>query len=70
MFGLFQPLLLAISDSTLPFLSEVLRLSHSPSQGFPFLVLSLNVSNIVLQAVKDGVLDKYYKNIIAGYFIE
>lgn len=48
-----------MSDSTLPFLSEVLRLSHSPSQGFPFLVLSLNVSNIVLQATKDGVLDRY-----------
>lgn len=37
----------------------MLNLSHNPSQGFPFMVLSLNVSNIVLKALKDGHIDKY-----------
>lgn len=40
-------------------MSNIVNLSHNPSQGFPFMVLSLNVSNIILKALKDGILDKY-----------
>lgn len=58
--GLLQPLAISLSNETLPLLLNVLDLSHSPSQGFPFMVLSLNVSNIVLKALKDGHIDKYY----------
>ncbi len=57
--GLLQPLAASLSVKTLPFLTEVVNLSHSPSQGFPFMVLSLNVSNIVLKALRDGLLDRY-----------
>lgn len=57
--GLLQPLAVCLCVETLPFMSNVVSLSHSPSQGFPFMVLSLNVSNIVLKALKDGVLDRY-----------
>jgi hypothetical protein len=57
--GLLQPFAASLSVETLPFMSNIVNLSHNPSQGFPFMVLSLNVSNIVLKALKDGILDKY-----------
>ncbi|XP_046458995.1 ELMO domain-containing protein 3-like [Daphnia pulex] len=56
--GLLQPLAVSLSVETLPFMSNIVNLSHNPSQGFPFMVLSLNVSNIILKALKDGILDK------------
>lgn len=59
--GLLQPLAVCLCVETLPFMSNVVSLSHSPSQGFPFMVLSLNVTNIVLKALKDGVLDRMIK---------
>lgn len=58
MFGLLQPFASSLSEDTLPFIVNVVNLSHSPSQGFPFMVLSLNVSNMVLKALKDGLLDR------------
>lgn len=57
--GLLQPLAASLSVETLPLMSNIVNLSHNPSQGFPFMVLSLNVSNIVLKALREGILDKY-----------
>lgn len=57
MLGLLQPLALAICNAA--FMLDAVNLSHSPSQGFPFMVLSLNVTQIVLVSLRDGHLDKY-----------
>lgn len=56
--GLVQPLALSLSTTALPFLLEVIEFSRCPTQGFPFMVLSINVTHIVLNFLRDGCLDK------------
>ena len=56
--GLIQPLALALSPTAQPFLLEVIEFSRCPTQGFPFMVLSLNVTCIVLNLLREGYLDK------------
>jgi len=56
--GLVQPLALSLSTTGLPFLSEVVEFSRCPTRGFPFMVLSINVTHIVLNLLRDGCLDK------------
>ena len=58
MLGLLQPLIASLSTDSLPFIINVVNLSHSPCHGFPFMVLSLNVTNIILKALKEGLLDR------------
>jgi len=60
--GLIQPLALSLSPTALPFLSEVIEFSRCPTQGFPFMVLSLNVTCIVLNLLREGYLDKLIRD--------
>lgn len=62
MLGLLQPMSLSLSKSSASFMLEVISLSHSPSQGFPFMVLSLNVTQIVLVSLRDGYIDRLMKD--------
>jgi len=60
--GLIQPLALSLSETALPFLVEVIEFSQCPTQGFPFMVLSLNVTCIVLNLLRDGYLDRLIRD--------
>lgn len=60
--GLIQPLALALSPTAQPFLLEVIEFSRCPTQGFPFMVLSLNVTCIVLNLLREGYLDKLIRD--------
>ena len=53
-----QPFCLSLQDRPLSFLLKVIRLSQCPKQGFPFMVLSLNVTHIVLNSLRRGYLDR------------
>ncbi|XP_023331477.1 ELMO domain-containing protein 3 [Eurytemora carolleeae] len=57
--GIVQGLYLVSTPEILPFAREVYRLSLKPSQEFPLMVLSLNVTRICLHILRDGLIDKY-----------
>lgn len=60
--GLLQPTAFTLSEATLAFLCEVLKLSKSPDQGFPFMVLSLNITSIVLNSLRNKHLDRLIRS--------
>jgi len=56
--GVVQVLYLVTTPEVLPFAKDVYSLSRSQTQEFPLMVLSLNVTRIVLHLLRDGLLDK------------
>ena len=56
--GLVQALYLVMTPEILPFTQDLYRLSRLDGQEFPLLVLSLNMTRITVQVVRDGILNK------------
>ena len=56
--GLVQALYLVTNESTLPLARDLYLLSHDPHSEFPLMVLSINVTRISLQALREGVLNR------------
>ncbi|XP_076038904.1 ELMO domain-containing protein 3-like isoform X2 [Oratosquilla oratoria] len=56
--GLVHALHLVTHEATLPLARDVFRLSHDEVSQFPFMVLSINVTRISLQALREGQLNK------------
>ena len=56
--GLVQALFLVMTPEILPFSQDLYKLSRKEGQEFPLLVLSLNMTRITVQAVRDGVLNR------------
>ena len=56
--GLLQALYLVITPEIFPFTQDLYRLSRLEGQEFPLLVLSLNMTRITVQVVRDGILNK------------
>ena len=56
--GLVQALFLVITPEILPFSQDLYKLSRKEGQEFPLLVLSLNMTRITVQAVRDGILNR------------
>lgn len=56
--GLVQALYLVANEETYPLAREIYLLSHDSHSQFPLMVLSINVTRISLQALREGVLNK------------
>jgi len=56
--GLVQALFLVMTPEILPFSQDLYKLSRQEGQEFPLLVLSLNMTRITLQVVRDGILNR------------
>ena len=56
--GLVQALYLLTHESLLPLARDVFRLSHDHHSQFPLMVLSINVTRISLQTLREGYLNK------------
>ncbi|RXG61844.1 ELMO domain-containing protein 3 [Armadillidium vulgare] len=56
--GLVQALYLVANEETFPLAREIFLLSHDNYSQFPLMVLSINVTRISLQALREGVLNK------------
>ena len=56
--GLLQALYLVITPEIFPFTQDLYKLSRLEGQEFPLLVLSLNMTRITVQVVRDGILNK------------
>jgi len=56
--GLVQALFLVVTPEILPFSQDLYKLSRKEGQEFPLLVLSLNMTRITVQAVRDGILNR------------
>ena len=57
--GLVQAVYLVTTPEILPFTQDLYRLSRQEGQEFPLLVLSLNMTRITVQVVRDGCLNKH-----------
>ncbi|KAK7021789.1 ELMO domain-containing protein 3 [Halocaridina rubra] len=56
--GLVQALHLLTQESVLPLARDIFHLSHDPHSQFPLMVLSINVTRISLQTLREGYLNK------------
>ncbi|NXU55976.1 ELMD3 protein, partial [Turnix velox] len=56
MLGLMQMLYFVMDAQTLPLAHEIFKLSHHPTQHFPFCIVSINITHIVLQALREECL--------------
>ena len=65
MLGVMQALYLSTTPELLPFARDVFSLSRHPSQEFPLLVLSLNLTRICLHCLRDGILDRNTSNLMS-----
>ena len=65
MLGVMQALYLSTTPELLPFARDVYSLSRHPSQEFPLLVLSLNLTRICLHCLRDGILDRNTSNLMS-----
>ena len=59
MLGLVHALHLVTHEGALPLARDVFQLSHDPHSQFPLMVLSINVTRISLQTLREGHLNKY-----------
>ena len=57
--GLLQALYLVMTPEIFPFTQDLYRLSRQEGQEFPLLVLSLNMTRITVQVIRDGILNKH-----------
>ena len=58
--GLLQLLFLILSSETSQLCKEIYRLSLDKRQHFPFAVMSTNVTQIALQVLREGLLNKEF----------
>ncbi|XP_010000785.1 PREDICTED: ELMO domain-containing protein 3 [Chaetura pelagica] len=58
MLGLMQLLFLLTHPQLLPLAQEIFRLSHHETQSFPFCIMSVNITHMVLQALKEEHLSR------------
>ncbi|KAM3868190.1 ELMO domain-containing protein 3 [Diretmus argenteus] len=56
--GLMHTLYLVMDPETLPLARDIYKLSHHPIQNFPFSVMSINMSRIALQVLREEALSK------------
>ncbi|XP_041088338.1 ELMO domain-containing protein 3 isoform X2 [Polyodon spathula] len=56
--GLMHALYLVMDPQTLPLARDIYRLSHHPSQNFPFCVMSINITRIAIMALREETLSK------------
>lgn len=56
--GLVHALHLLTYEAVLPLARDIFRLSHDQHSQFPFMVLSINVTRISLQTLREGHLNK------------
>uniref|UniRef100_A0A8B9EQQ4 ELMO domain containing 3 n=1 Tax=Anser cygnoides TaxID=8845 RepID=A0A8B9EQQ4_ANSCY len=58
MLGLMQMLHFVMDAQTLPLARQIFRLSHHETQNFPFCIMSVNITRIVLQALREECLSR------------
>lgn len=56
--GLMHTLYLVMDTRTLPLAREIFKLSQHETQNFPFCVMSINITRIVIQALREECLSK------------
>ncbi|MGH0175703.1 UNVERIFIED_CONTAM: hypothetical protein FKN15_015622 [Acipenser sinensis] len=56
--GLMHALYLVMDPQTLPLARDIYRLSQHQSQNFPFCVMSINITRIAIQALREETLSK------------
>ncbi|XP_032629299.1 ELMO domain-containing protein 3 [Chelonoidis abingdonii] len=56
--GLMQILYFVMDSRTLPLARDVFKLSHHESQNFPFCVMSINITRIVIQVLREEHLSR------------
>ncbi|XP_072213057.1 ELMO domain-containing protein 3 [Excalfactoria chinensis] len=58
MLGLMQMLYFVMDSQTLPLALEIFKLSHHETQNFPFCIMSVNITRLVLQALREECLSR------------
>ncbi|NXT47187.1 ELMD3 protein, partial [Pluvianellus socialis] len=58
MLGLMQILFFVMDSQTLPLAQEIFQLSQHETQNFPFCLMSVNITRIVLQALREERLSR------------
>ncbi|XP_065601121.1 ELMO domain-containing protein 3 isoform X2 [Cyrtonyx montezumae] len=58
MLGLMQMLYFVMDSQTLPLALEIFRLSQHETQNFPFCIMSVNITRLVLQALREECLSR------------
>ncbi|XP_031452906.1 ELMO domain-containing protein 3 [Phasianus colchicus] len=58
MLGLMQMLYFVMDSQTLPLALEIFRLSRHETQNFPFCIMSVNITRLVLQALREECLSR------------
>ncbi|XP_074899850.1 ELMO domain-containing protein 3 isoform X6 [Buteo buteo] len=58
MLGLMQMLYFVMDSQTLPLAQEIFKLSQHETQNFPFCIMSVNVTRIVIQALREERLSR------------
>ncbi|XP_075580223.1 ELMO domain-containing protein 3 isoform X1 [Pelecanus crispus] len=58
MLGLMQMLYFVMDSQTLPLAREIFKLSHHETQNFPFCIMSVNITRIVIQALREERLSR------------
>ena len=66
--GLVNALHLVTHENALPLARDIFTLSHDPHAQFPLMVLSINVTRISLQTLREGHLNKLV-TIMPFFFI-
>ncbi|KAJ8005905.1 hypothetical protein DPEC_G00122750 [Dallia pectoralis] len=56
--GLMHTLHLVMDPETLPLARDIYKLSHHPTQNFPFCLMSINMTRIALHALREEALSK------------
>ncbi|XP_015242888.1 PREDICTED: ELMO domain-containing protein 3 [Cyprinodon variegatus] len=56
--GLMHTLYFVMDPETLPLARDIYKLSQHPTQNFPFCVMSINMTHIALQALREEALSK------------
>ncbi|XP_068166749.1 ELMO domain-containing protein 3 isoform X4 [Antennarius striatus] len=56
--GLMHPLYFVMDPETLPLARDIYKLSQHPTQNFPFSVMSINMTRIALQVLREEALSK------------
>ncbi|XP_040984295.1 ELMO domain-containing protein 3 isoform X2 [Aquila chrysaetos chrysaetos] len=58
MLGLMQMLYFVMDSQTLPLAQEIFKLSQHETQNFPFCIMSVNITRIVIQALREERLSR------------
>ncbi|XP_074020403.1 ELMO domain-containing protein 3 [Numenius arquata] len=58
MLGLMQMLYFVMDAQTLPLAQEIFKLSQHETQNFPFCIMSVNITRIVIQALREECLSR------------